>query len=112
MVNQLWNKHATGEPPYCIWRQPMRILIGRKLSQASNCISAAAAAPHAAPAATEVHAAHAADADAAGKGDITLQKLLLLRLHMLCNVMGTRKWYRPCQSHGQQCDYMGSNRLP
>ena len=45
----------------------MRILIGRKLSQASNCISAAAAATHAAPAATAVHAAHAADADAAGK---------------------------------------------
>ena len=90
----------------------MRILIGRTLSPASNCISAAAAATHAAPAATAVHAAHAADADAAGKGDITLQKLLLLRLHMLCNVMGTRKWYRPCQSHGQQCDYMGSNRLP
>ena len=91
----------------------MRILIGRKLSQASNGISAAAADTHAAPAATEVHVVHAADADAAGKGDITLQKkILLLRLHMLCNVMGTRKWYRPCQSHGQQCDYMNSNRLP
>ena len=52
----------------------MRILIGRKLSQASNCISAAAADTHAAPAATEVHADHAADADAAGKEDMTLQK--------------------------------------
>ena len=65
---------ATGEPPYCIWNQPMRILIGRELSQPSNSISAAAADTHAAPAATEVHADNAADADAAGKGDITLQK--------------------------------------
>ncbi len=52
----------------------MRILIGRELSQASNGISAAAADTHAAPATTEVHAVHAADADAAGKGDITLQQ--------------------------------------